>query len=148
MVVLCVLTRAGCGTLCRVRSRLAQGLALQTGVPPSVASEIRHKTLRRCLPTGADSLDMDDLEAQSVSNWQDIPRTANKRGRAVQLMSKHYAGDTVLTAGETKLSNVVAAWLSGVQLGFVPAEVPFFLCIDPLRAEMVVERGSFVGSCS
>ena len=109
--------------------RLSQGLALQAGAPPSVASEIRYKTLRRCLPSGADSLDMDDTEAQSVSNWQEVPRTAVKRSRAATLMSKTYAGDKVLTAGETKLTIIVAAWQAGLRASLVTPPMP--VSFDP-----------------
>jgi len=63
------------------------------------------KSLRCWLPTLGNVLDLDDSQAQSLSNWQEVPQGAGgqgKRGRASFPMARRYASNVIEKAAWLK----------------------------------------------
>ncbi|CAE7557391.1 unnamed protein product [Symbiodinium sp. CCMP2456] len=88
---------------------LLRSLLLTLGIPPDAVGSFTSYSLRRFLPTCADSLQMPEESKVAIGDWQEKPQlvAAPKHRAAPNSMAVRYAHDRVLAAGFVKLQVVV-----------------------------------------
>ena len=75
---------------------------LKIGMPYNDANKVEYNTLRRFMPSVGECLRFDSVEAQSLSNWVDIPKgVLGRKERAGHPSSRLYA----MTKDESSLLN-------------------------------------------
>jgi len=89
---------------------LMQGALIESGTSPDQAGQYTYNSMRRFLPTAGDIYEFDDVDAQALSNWQDVVHNSSgaKRERASRPMSRHYADNTTGSSAEVKVRALAA----------------------------------------
>jgi hypothetical protein len=89
---------------------LMQGALIESGTSPDQTGQYTYNSMRRFLPTAGDIYEFDDVDAQALSNWQDVVHNSSgaKRERASRPMSRHYADNTTGSSAEVKVRALAA----------------------------------------
>jgi hypothetical protein len=118
---------------CATFLELFRGLLVLCGMPVQMAAARTYNALRRCMPTAANVLRLSDPDAQALGNWVEIPKGSGDpgRGRAVILMSHHYA------ASKLSQSALIKTWvLERILQGCKRA------ALDPAKMTTIRHRGT------
>jgi hypothetical protein len=83
-------------------TNILRALLVEVGASEEMAKEITLKSLRKFLPTAADTFQMDDEDKHALGDWQDNPGKKGKSGPSSGSMPRTYSGANLQTAFSAK----------------------------------------------